>query len=318
MDDAELLALAARQYGVVSDAQAAALGYSAQSIRRRLRNGSWTRPLPGVIQCTGAPESGRQAAMAACLWAPPGAVISHATAGVLWHLDGLTTTRVELTLTDRLDRRSPLVTVHRTLDLAASDRTILNGIPITSVTRTLIDLSAPLKPHDLEIAVEDALRRRLTSTSRLSARLAELEGSGRPGTGRLRALLDRRGTNATAGSAQEIALERLLVRRGLPRPVRQHPIGHGGRTIYVDLAYPDRRLAIEFDSLRWHSGRAKLDNDAERRNLLRAAGWQLVTVTFTMLHDDPERVVATVATAYNELDPRSLGRNVRKSNAFSE
>jgi hypothetical protein len=71
MDEAELLALAARQYGVVSDAQASALGYSAQSIRRRLRNGSWTRPLPGVIQRTGAPESGRQAAMAACLWRHP-------------------------------------------------------------------------------------------------------------------------------------------------------------------------------------------------------------------------------------------------------
>jgi len=65
-------------------------------------------------------------------------------------------------------------------------------------------------------------------------------------------------------------------------------------------------------------GDRRRGRDAQRRNLLRAAGWQLVTVTFTMLHDDPERVVATVSTAYDELDPRSMGRNVRKSNAFSE
>jgi hypothetical protein len=52
-----------------------------------------------------------------------------------------------------------------------------------------------------------------------------------------------------------------------------------------------------------HSGRAKLDNDAERKNLLRAAGWQLVAVTFTMLRHHPERVVAIVKTARDELDP---------------
>ena len=69
MDDAELLALAARQHGVVSDAQALGLGYSGQAIRRRVKNGEWQRLLPRVVRCTGAPDSGRQSAMAAYLWA---------------------------------------------------------------------------------------------------------------------------------------------------------------------------------------------------------------------------------------------------------
>ena len=121
------------------------------------------------------------------------------------------------------------------------------------------------------------------------------------------ALLDARGPCAPTGSAAEIELERLLVGGGLPRPDRQVAVSHGGRTIYVDFAYPDRRLAIEFDSLRWHSGRARLDNDAERRNLLQAAGWELVAVTFTMVLDDPARTVAVVRRR-TTLGPR-LGKD---------
>jgi very-short-patch-repair endonuclease len=73
-------------------------------------------------------------------------------------------------------------------------------------------------------------------------------------------------------------------------------VTHARRTIYVDFAYPDARLAIEFDSLRWHTGRTKLDNDAERRNLLQAAGWNLFTVTATMFRS-PTRLAELVATA---------------------
>jgi very-short-patch-repair endonuclease len=303
MDHADLLSLAARQHGVVSDAQALALGYSAQAIRRRVRSGAWQRVLPGVIRCSGAPDSGRQAAMAAYLWAGREAVISHATAGVLWGLDAVATRRIEVTLPVGSNLRSRLVVVHRTVDLPSSDRAMLHGMAVTTVTRNLIDLAGTLSPHQLELAVEDAFRRRLTSPRRLSSRLGELEGSGRPGTGRLRALLDRRGTGPASGSPAETKLERLLVQHGLPRPARQHAITHGSRTIHVDLAYPDRRLAIEFDSLRWHTGRAKLDNDAERRNLLRAANWALITVTYTMLGERSSQLIAAVEAAYEELAP---------------
>jgi hypothetical protein len=303
VDDAALLTLASIQHSVISDAQAIEHGLSAEMIRRRIRAGEWQRVLPRVLRRAGAPTSGRQAAMAACLWAGSDAVISHATAGVLWALDGIQTRRIAITLPAGVERRSPLVDVHWSQTLPVVDRTRLAGIPITSATRTLVDIAGLVHRDRLELAVEDAFRKRLSGPAQLRTRLDSLGGSGRAGTAQLRALLDERGERALSGSRREVDLERLLVRGGLPRPVRQFAITHGGRTIHVDLAYPDRRLAIEFDSLRWHTGRARLDIDAARRNLLRAAQWDLVTVTFTMLNDDPAGTFATVAHAYATVLP---------------
>jgi very-short-patch-repair endonuclease len=237
----------------------------------------------------------------------------------LWRLDGITDNRVEVTIPRRRDLRSTLVTVHRSRDLGDVDRDTVHGIAVTTATRTVVDLAGSVPEDVLEIAVEDAFRRRLTSPLRLEHRLAELRRPGRAGSAGLASLLAERRTasRTPTGSAAEVRLERLLVRSGLPRPVRQHHVSHGGSTIRVDLAYPDRRLAVEFDSLRWHTGRAKLENDAERRNLLRAASWQLVTVTAAMLRDGGRRAVEAVTTAYYDLGTRSGGETTRIARRFS-
>jgi very-short-patch-repair endonuclease len=323
MDDAPLLELAGRQHGVITDAQARDLGYSAPALWRRIQNGSWARVFPGVVRSVAATVTLGQRAMAAVLWASPDAVASHTTAAGLWRLDGVNdpSRPVEVTLPRPRDRRSDVIGVHRTTEIPAADRDNLHGIAVTSATRTLIDLAGFLPLSLLELAVEDAFRRRLTSPLRLEHRLEELAGSGRIGSGLLRALLAERrsapGAVASSGSAAEVRLERLLVRSGLPRPVRQHPITHEGRTIRVDLAYPDRRLAIEFDSVRWHTGRARLENDADRRNLLRSAGWQLVTVTASMLASGGRMAVDTVTAAHVDLAATSWGDIARQARGFS-
>jgi very-short-patch-repair endonuclease len=306
MDDAALLELAAAQHGLASDTQAFELGYSTRTVRRRVRAGEWSRPLPGVLRCTGAPPTDHQAAMAAVLWAGPDAVVSHTTAAWLWSLDGVRPSgKVEVTAPPGFDRRSDRVRVH-TSALSDRDRATVGSIPATSIVRTLIDLAAVLTSGPLELAIEDAFRRGLASPPAFEARAAELLGRGRPGTRRLRTLIESRGSRPPTGSAAEVRLERLLVSGGLPAPVRQHAITHGGRTIYVDFAYPERRLAIEFDSVRWHTGRAKLENDAERRNLLRAAGWDLVTVTHGMLRERA-RTLTLVRDAWLQLDIPAKG-----------
>jgi very-short-patch-repair endonuclease len=249
--------------------------------------------------------------MAACLWAGPSAVVSHRAAGVLWTLDGVTARQIEITVPRTVNRRSPIVSVHWSAVVDRVDRTRLDGIPVTSATRTLIDLAGTLSTDALELALEDAFRRGIASPRSLARRLSAVGGTGRAGAGQLRRLLERRSGGRPAGSAAELRLERLLIRHGLPRPVRQYPVTIAGRTIFVDLAYPDRRLAIEYDSLRWHTGRAKLENDADRRNLLGRAGWDLVTVTHTMLAHAPERTVATVRDAWISAAHRSCAETVR-------
>src|SRR4029079_15931485 len=102
------------------------------------------------------------------------------------------------------------------------------------------------------------------------------------------------------GSGGEVLLEQLLRRSGLPTPTRQHPVDHSERRIYVDFAYPEQRLAIEFDSVRWHTGREKPENDAERRNLLRAENWDLVTVTYTMVKSRPLVTMRVISDAYRD------------------
>ena len=99
-----------------------------------------------------------------------------------------------------------------------------------------------------------------------------------------------------AESPQETRLRLLLVRGGLPTPVAQFVVRDGGRFVArVDLAWPDRRLAVEYDGV-WHGERGQFARDRDRLNRLLAAGWRVVFVTARDLHR-PQELVARVAAA---------------------
>ena len=271
-------------------------GLSPSGVKRRVAQGLWAVVLPGVDRSPTVAPTIKQGAMAACLWAGPDALVSHRAAAVLWELDGVTATRMEITVPTRSRVRSPKLIVHRTGDLIPADRAQLDGIALTSPLRTLIDLAAALDDEHVELAIEDAFRRALASPKQLAWRLAALDGKGRRGCDRLRGLLARR--SATTGSGWEVRAARLLVRAGVPEPVRQYEIRDGGRLVArVDLAYPGQRVAIEFDSVRWHTGRARIDHEADRRARLAALGWRVVPITATALEESPAEVVANVAAA---------------------
>ena len=175
------------------------------------------------------------------------------------------------------------------------------GIAVTSATRTLLDLAGALPQRTLELAIEDAFRRGLSSPSRLERLFAEAGatvGPERPGSARCSN--PGQDGRTPAAAAKSCSSDSYAVAVSL-RPTRQHPVAHDGRTIHVDFAYPELRLAIEFDSLRWHTGRGKLDNDADRRNLLRAAKWDLVTVTYTMVKHRAAETASLICDAYARL-----------------
>ena len=89
-------------------------------------------------------------------------------------------------------------------------------------------------------------------------------------------------------------MRRLLSRAGLPEPVPQHEIRHRGRlAARVDLAYPDLRIAVEFDSERWHGGRRRREADLDRRNRLTELGWEMVHVGWSELEAGAPRAIAT-------------------------
>jgi len=84
------------------------------------------------------------------------------------------------------------------------------------------------------------------------------------------------------------------VAAGLPRPVQQHKLRVNGRTIRIDLAYPELRIAIEYDGWEYHSTRGAFDRDRARANELELLGWTVLR--FTSKSSDTT-MVRTIRTA---------------------
>ena len=231
---------------------------------------------------------------AACLAAGADAVASHRSAAALWRLDGVTPDAIELLLPANNGYRRH--TVHRTSDLAAVDVTTVDGIPTTTLARTLVDVGAVIEDEVLERALESALRQGL-SLGRLRWRLDALSGRGRPGPAALRRVLARR---PEGGAATESELEtrfmQLLRGGGLPEPRRQYEVRDAsGFVARVDFAYPGRRLAVELDGFGPHADR--FQHDRTRQNRLVLLGWTVLRFTWSDVVERPTYVVAALATA---------------------
>ena len=260
--DRRLAPIWARQHGLATHEQVTAAGGTQRIVHARLVAGRWVRVGAGVYRLAGVTVTWKQRALAACLIAGPGAVVSHRSAAVLFGVSGFRPGPLEITVPPGRGNRNPLAKVHRA-EVAGVTK---DGIPVTKPARMIADLARTVSDELLEEAVDDVLCRRLV-------RLDQLGGGPR-----LRRVLDGwNGDGALPGSLAEMALVRDLTARGLPPPVRQHWIAAAHAR--VDLAYPDDRIALELDSFRWHAGNRPFQTDRARGNRIVAAGWQLLRAT---------------------------------------
>ena len=279
--DRAVAALAEQQHGIFTSEQAEELGLKANHREFRLRSGRWHSVHSGVHRIAGVPPSWRGEVLAAC-WATTGlAAASHRSAAALWDLPGGSEDLIEITCRRWHRGFVPGIVVHETLKLEPDDVEELDQIPVTTVAQTLLGLAAVAGPAVAEMALDRALHRRLVTPRQLDEFVDRKGARGRNGIGVLRGLLrEHDPLNGVAESAMETKLKQLLRRRGLPTPVFQHVIRHNGRFIArVDAAYPELRIAIEFDSYEHHTGKLALVRDNDRRNELRRIQWQ--TITFT-------------------------------------
>jgi hypothetical protein len=182
--------------------------------------------------------------------------------------------------------------VHESKGLVQRDVTVVDAIPVTTIERTLLDLGAVRHPLTVERAVETALRRELTTLLDLRSTVRRLGRSGRNGVGVLRRIIDERDPDRRlTESAMEMRLLQVLRAHGLPEPVTQHEIRDRGRFVArVDAAYPELRIALEYESVDWHTGKAALLRDSARRNAIVAAAWMPVAVTVDDLRSGGDRV----------------------------
>ena len=238
--------------------------------------------------------------MAASLWVGTNGAIGGASAAALHRLDGFgPPVNIQILTPRRLNPPLRTVKVTRTPFWCDADRVESAGIGVTSVERTLTTVAADTTEERLEVALEDALRRRLTSVEKVSACLARLPAN-QPGRRRLHGLLSQRGPVRPAESALEVKVIRLLRQEGYPRPIRQKILDDDGRFVgRVDLVFPEQRLIIEVDGFRYHSGRAAWDRDRERRNGLTTLGWMVLHATSALIDEQRDEFLRGVARAYH-------------------
>jgi very-short-patch-repair endonuclease len=275
--DTELSRLAAVQHGAFARGQAVALGVSSNGCDRRLAAGRWHATAhPGVYVLPDFAPTWHQRLMAAVLAGPEGTVASHRAGAVLHGLrePGV----VEITVPIESNHRFPSTRVHRSR--CCGEAIALDGIQCTRVERTLVDLGAVVGDDAVESALEAALRQGLTTAARVRADLDRLARPGRRGVARLRRVLDRRRDGRPAGSNLEVRMIQQLRAADLPDPVRQHEVRIAGEHYFIDLAYPERRVAIELDSREHHEGAEVFQRDRARQNDLVLAGWTILRFTW--------------------------------------
>jgi very-short-patch-repair endonuclease len=194
-------------------------------------------------------------------------------------------------------RRRPGICTHRRLDLRAEHRRSVEGIPVTDLVSTLVDVAACVSENRLERAIGEADRLGLIDPESLRAALDPTPR--RPGLGRLRSLLD-----SETFSLTDSELERrfLVIARtaGLSRPETQAWV-NGFR---VDFLWPDLGLVVETDGLRYHRTVAQQKKDRIRDQAHAVAG--LTTLRFTaaqVRYEAARTKAALAAVAARLVDP---------------
>lgn len=291
---------ASRSHGVASRHDLLAAGLSERTLRRRAADGTLAVVAPGVYRAAGVPVTWHQQLLIACLTEGEPALASHRSAAALWGLDGFRPGIVEVTTPLWRRRRRPGVRVHESTDLTASDRTERLAIPVTSIERTLIDLGAVVSGHKVEQALDDALRRGITTVDAVRGRFVQVARRGRRGVGVLRPLLYARlATSGPRPGEFERMTMRLLEKAGVAPPVVEHEVRtpSGLFIARVDLAFPEVRVAIECDGHPWHSGRQRRQADLDRQNRVVLAGWTVLRFTWDDVTRRPDVVVQRVRAA---------------------
>ena len=255
----------------------------------RLRTRCWEEVYCSVYRVEGTPCTWRQRLKAVSLWAARDFAISGEAAAALHKLPGSTHDTVELSVTRRLRVPSRIV-VHQVGALPPKDLASVEGFRVTSVTRTLLDLSATNDRTQLRRRLDHALRHRSTTLDRLEA---ALDRSGRQrGVVLLRDLVaEFSGGKAPTESELELRVVELLEAAGFPPPERQRVVRVRGKVRRMDFLMRGTRVVIEADGYAYHSGFDTFEDERRRRRQLVRGGFIVLPWTWTAVRDEPDELI---------------------------
>jgi hypothetical protein len=258
--DARIAAIAARQHAVITIWQLYALGLDTSAVAKRVARGALYRRHRGVY-VVGQPNlSPEGECLAAVLAAGPGAALSHRPAGRLHGISRFHPPCIAVVTTTK--RRPKGVEVHRVRALDPRDVTTHNGVPVTTVHRTLVDLADELTPHQLANVIHEAAYRGRFVEAAVRDSMNRVFGRRKLG------VLERAIELHHAGSAgTKSAGEDAFLTLGYPEPLVTTDL-HGYE---VDFHWPEHRLVVEIDG-----GGHSSKHDAGRDHTLQAAGYSVL------------------------------------------
>lgn len=282
-----------RQAGVISRPQALEAGLTPRQIDRLLRSSEWLREWPGVYRLHAAAPLPDTLARAASLWLGPDALLTDH--GAVWWWGVVDEPPSVLTFAARRRRHSdrPAVCVVEAF-VDPVDRTVHRGLPVVSRPWAVLRTAATweVRQPGRGIALLDRATQ-LRAVRHEDLRAAFDRHPGCWGSTTIRTLLARTGDGAHS-ELERIAVA-LLRKAGItgftPNLVTRLRSGH---VVEIDIAFADRKVAIELDGFAAHSGASAFRRDRRRGNRLMADGWTVRRFTWDDLVADPDGFVATV------------------------
>lgn len=283
--------LVARQQGVVTHAQLAEIGVGRRTLDRWLASGRLRAVHRDVYGFGPQPLARRGKWLAAVLAMGPGAFLSHESAAALWGLAG---DRPKIHVNAprgrqvRPGRRSG-IKVHR-CKFAGDEVTVHDGVPVSTVARTLFDLAERSTPNELKSAWDEADRLKRLRVPEV-ARVYELGRGRRRARARIKPFLvaQARHVEDTASPLEE-RFAAFVVTYRLPLPQTNVLV----ESDEVDVLWPEACLIVELDSWEFHAHRAAFEKDRDRDADHLLAGYRTIRVTHRRLSDEPERLAAQI------------------------
>ncbi|NDJ90815.1 DUF559 domain-containing protein [Mycolicibacter kumamotonensis] len=169
----------------------------------------------------------------------------------------------------------------------------VDGRPATAPAWTAIEVARSLR-RPRALATLDAALRSGTCT-RGELQRAALRQAGRRGIVAVRDLLPL--ADSRADSEMESESRLMMIDGGLPLPVLQYPIvDRDHRTWRVDFAWPEQRLAVEYDGVVWHEGPEAFAYERQRRAALQEVGWVVIPIIADDVRRRPWQTIRRIET----------------------
>ena len=283
--------LAEVRHGVAGTDELKTLGLTQDQIDYRVRVGR-LHPLFPTVFAVGRPAVTREGRWrAAVLACGPDAVLSHRDAGALWRIRACNRRLIDVTTPHRGRKGPKGVHLHRVRRLDPADVTVRDGIPVTTLARTLLDLAEVVDAAAVAKAVNEAEVLRLLDTRACEDALGRANGRRRAHV--LREVLAEAAEVGISSRELQRRFRRLCHGAGLPMPVEEAEV----LGLEVDFLWPEQRLVVETDGAATHLTRKAFERDRARDVDLALAGYLVLRFTHRQVTAAPGDVAAKLRRA---------------------